>query len=506
MRIVRNILLAFSVLWFFLSCGTRKAEKLQQLEILEQVNRTDSVMNNDSLAEELVAYFDKYGSPNEQLRARYILGRTYFDLGELPRALETYLKAADCADTTATDCDYKTLSKVYGQKAVIYYEQIQPRSQLNDLHLAIRYARKCNDTLMAIEFYALQVEAYSLLKERDSVIYYADKAANMFRMIGRNDRASQMLSSEITSLIHKGSIDKAKKCIDSYEAHSCLFNENGDIVRGREIYYYLKGKYYLAVNKLDSAEEIFRKELRYGKDLNNQIGGNKGLQEVFEKKRITDSIAKYATLTYELNDSVYSLSEMQNIQKLQASYNYNHNKYLTEQKKMEAKMLLLLLLFVIVAIVIIGILFIHRYYIYKKAALDYRLRNADISQRFREMSQQNTARLPSFSDWRELKDLIENEIPSFYRILNPDMDHLLTDFEYDVCLALRIQLSPIEIARLKQCSPSYITKVRKKLLLQIFNREDNADVFDDEIVKIRKHHVRKMRLPNIVKSFYRHFF
>ena len=117
MRMMRSILLVCCALWLMMSCGEGKGDRLKQLEMLEEMNRADSVMNNDSLAEDLVDYFDKHGSPNEQMRARYILGRTYFDLGELPRALETYLKATDCADTTASDCDYKTLSRVYANMA-----------------------------------------------------------------------------------------------------------------------------------------------------------------------------------------------------------------------------------------------------------------------------------------------------------------------------------------------------------------------------------------------------
>ena len=43
----------------------------------------------------------------------YILGRTFYCLGELPRALETYYEAADCADTTASDCDLRQLGLCY---------------------------------------------------------------------------------------------------------------------------------------------------------------------------------------------------------------------------------------------------------------------------------------------------------------------------------------------------------------------------------------------------------
>ena len=115
---------------------------LQQLEALEQQNRSGEPMLNDSLAESLVDYFDRHGEANERMRSRYILGRTYYCLGELPRALEIYNEAADCADTTAAGCEYKVLSRIHAQSAVIFSHQVQPRSQLAELRLAERFAWK----------------------------------------------------------------------------------------------------------------------------------------------------------------------------------------------------------------------------------------------------------------------------------------------------------------------------------------------------------------------------
>ncbi|MBO7046102.1 MAG: hypothetical protein J6W38_07090 [Prevotella sp.] len=503
---MRNVLMMLCALWLLLGCGADKGERLRQLEMLEQMNRADSVMKNDSLAEDLVAYFDKKGTPNERMRAYYMLGRTYFDLGELPRALETYLQAADCADTTATDCDYKTLSRIHAQSAEIYNLQIQPRSQLKELRLAEYYAKNVSDTLMAIECYAQQADAHSFLQNYDSVIFIREQASKMYMKANKKDRSALTIGGAITSLLRKKEINKAKQYIDYYEKYSGTVDSLGNVKNGRKIHYYIKGEYYLAAGKIDSAEYMFRRLLSEGLTLNHQIAGNKGLQEVYERRGISDSIAKYAKLGYELNDSAYLLSEMQNIQKFQASYNYNHNKNLAEQKKLEAKILLLILLFVIVIVIVVGFLFIKRYLTYKKEALDYRLRNADISLHLREMAQQNPAQIPSFADWHNLRNLVENEIPSFYLILNSNREQPLSDFEYDVCLALRVQLSPAEIAKLKSCTPAYITKVRKKLLLQIFDREDTADVFDREIIKIRKNNIRKIHLLNIVKSFNRHLF
>ena len=85
------------------ACSGDGSQMRAQLEELERQNRADSVMTNDTLAEHLVKYFDHHGTPNERMRAHYILGRTYADMGEAPRAVDAYLDAASQADTTAND-------------------------------------------------------------------------------------------------------------------------------------------------------------------------------------------------------------------------------------------------------------------------------------------------------------------------------------------------------------------------------------------------------------------
>ena len=475
-------ILCFVVACQLIGCGGGE-EQRRQLAELEEQNHSGQPMQNDSLAEALVAYFDRHGNANERMRAKYILGRTYYCLGELPCALETYFEAADCADTTASDCDYKALSRIYAQKADIFHKQIQPKSQLENLRIAEYYGWKGKDTLMAIECYSLQTESYKYLGLLDSFIIVSEDAASKFSLIGRNDRASQIHAGEITTLVKTDQVTKSKKYIKDYEVCSGLVNINGDVVRGHEIYYYVKGEYYLAVHQLDSAELMFRKELREGKDLNNQIAGSKGLQKVYEQKRIPDSIAKYATLSYELNDSAYLLSEMQNIQKLQASYNYNHHKFLAEKSRLEARVAWLVLAVSILAFVLAGILFGKKYKAFKRAALDNRLIHADITRRLKDMANSDPVQYPSLEDWKGLRSLVEHEIPSFPQILGKE-EHSLSDLEYDVCLMIRVHLKPLEIAKLKKCAPSYISNIRKSLLLKIFGIEGSSELFDDEIGKI----------------------
>jgi hypothetical protein len=67
--------------------------------------------------------------------------------------------------------------------------------------------------------------------------------------------------------------------------------------------------------------------------------------------------------------------------------------------------------------------------------------------------------------------------------MNPEATPL-TEMEYDICLLSRVHILPSEIAKLKQCVPTYVSNIRKSLLKKVFGKEGSADEFDDEIGKI----------------------
>ena len=526
-------------------CSGDKAKMLQQLEQLEQQNRSGEAMLNDSLAESLVNYFDRHGDANERMRSRYILGRTYYCLDELPRALEMYNEAADCADTTSADCNYKVLSRIHAQSAVIFNLQVQPRSQLDELRMAEYYAWRGKDTLQAIECYAQQSNVYYLLHNPDSVILIKEDASRMYGEIGREDRAAKTLSSAITMLIEKGDIVRAGKFCNLYETRSGLFDEDKNIVSGREIYYYAKGRLLLAVHQLDSAEYFFRKELRVGKDLNNQIAGCKGLQKLYEQKRIPDSIAKYATLAYEFNDSAYSLSEMQNIQKFQASYNYNHQKQLAEEKANDARNAYIAIGIIMVLFLFIAVIawlwfrhhrmeqqlketqyqqtqnlleqaqsdlmelqeknenasdlisrksreiselqsqiaqYQHRQSVKDHANLEDLLDNAPITRDLAELLKANPVQSATQGQLRELRKLINELIPNFYEALNHPQ--ALRPIEYEVCLLTRCHFKPAAIGKLLDRDDAYISNLRKGILLKVYGIKGSPKELDEQIMQI----------------------
>ena len=79
------------------ACGGRYEGMRLQLDSLQALNQADSLLTDDSLALALAHYFDRHGTANDRMEAHYLLGRTYADRGEAPRAIDEYHAAADCA-------------------------------------------------------------------------------------------------------------------------------------------------------------------------------------------------------------------------------------------------------------------------------------------------------------------------------------------------------------------------------------------------------------------------
>lgn len=269
------------------------------------------------------------------------------------------------------------------------------------------------------------------------------------------------------------------------------------------------------------------------------------MQSVYEKRKISDSIAKYAVLSYELNDSVYSLSEMQNIQKLQASYNYNHQKQLAVELKNKANLFMYSL---IAAVALFAIVFmiaffafreyktrkdrrladyqanlsslekvqtelqlvcegeanipsyienknkeiktlqtkINEYQKHQKAreivGLEDRILNEDIINDLNQLIESNPVRPATQLQMSEVKKLINEQIPLFYESLNSPV--ALRPIEYEVCLLVRCHFKPAAICKLLDRSDGYIANLRKGILLKVYGVKGSPKELDERIMRI----------------------
>ena len=287
-----------------------KEDMRLRLDYVSRCNRADTVFTEAWLPrlDSLVSYFDRHGSANEKMLAYYLLGRACQDIHDYPKALNSFQKAAGHADTTGvdSDCDYALLSRVYGQTSVVFYHQNLMEEDLHYINLAVRYAWKAKDTLAAIMSMTGKIGVYKRMGKPDSVLAICEQASALAKKYGYKNLSANILGGAISILVEKDSMDKAKTFMDIYESESGFFDKNNNIEKGREIYYYPKGHYYMAIGKHDSAEFYFRKELREGRDFNNQNAGSRGLALLFQQTHRPDSAAKYALYSYAMNDSVYA--------------------------------------------------------------------------------------------------------------------------------------------------------------------------------------------------------
>ena len=331
----RTLLLQLLLLTVLAACDSGERQRLQ-LEELERMNRADSVMLNDSLARDLAEWFDRHGTRNEQLRAYYMLGRTYADRGEAPQAIIAYNDAINSADTTNTDCDYKILCRVYAQMATVLYHQDLYRDGLEKVNRAVYYGFLAKDTLAALMAYTQKLDFYDMLQQPDSMLFASTDVYEKLRQVGYNSYAAEMLIGPIRYLTDIGDLQKARELMNRYESETGFFDAEGNICKGREVFYYHKGLYYLKACQYDSAEYCFRKELSEGKDFNNQNAGAYGLTMLFQQTHRPDSAAKYAIYSYAMNDSVYSRMSTQTVARMQAMYDYSHHQQVAQQEKERA--------------------------------------------------------------------------------------------------------------------------------------------------------------------------
>ena len=334
---MKRLLTYIIILLVLSSCvgGGKYTAMRKGLDSINTLNRNDQPFTSAGV-QPYVDYFDDHGTSNEQVLAHYLLGRAYHEHGEAPMALQCYQEATERADTTATDCDYKQLSRVYGQMADIFYYQSLYRHQLIYNKLAEKYAWKGEDTLAALMCYEQESFAYASLGDMDSAIAIIDDVAEKYLEYGYPSYSAVSLGTNILRLLDKGDYMKAKKNMDIYESQSGYFDSVGNIETGREIYYKAKGRYYLYIGILDSADYWFRKELRDGRDFDNQHAAAKGLVELYQRLHQSDSVAKYSVYAYAMSDSAYARRTTKEVERMQAMYDYTRHQEIARKESEKA--------------------------------------------------------------------------------------------------------------------------------------------------------------------------
>ena len=498
---------------------------------------------SDTIAKDLVSYYDDNGSPNDRLLARYLLGCVYRDLGEAPHAVDCYLDAISQIDTTTADCDYHTLAVTYSQMAKIYHQQLLLTDEIEAQKHSIHYALMDEDTCYAIFNKDLIASTYLLLNRNDSAECLLKEDIEFYMKYGYRQKALQASLSLLYMYVKSSDkLPEAKQLIDQFDAESDWFDDHHELPPSRRQYYYYKGLYYEGIGFLDSAEYYYRKIYRPNMGPVDKDPMYRGLLSVFKKRHQTDSIAKYAQLYGEANDSSIAKKDQALTAQMASLYNYNRYQREAFESEREAERLKIIFVSVVAILWVIGGSAFAFYRAKKqktladyrqnleslgkiqselqelcgengdlpaliarkneeishlqnrileyqkhqsdndKANLEDRLTNAEIVNQLSELLNGNPIRQASREQIRQVTNLINEQIPAFYNALNTPV--VLRPVEYEVCMLIRCHFKPSGVGKLLGLDEAYVSNVRRRILYKVYGVEGNPKDLDERIMAI----------------------
>ena len=502
-----------------------------ELVKMKSQNKSGVKIKSDSILHDVVSYFDGNGTPNEQMLAYYLLGRFYTNTGEAPQALQTYYDAIDKADTLDSKCDYGTLAAIYGQMATIFHQQVLPNDEINAVRHYIKYIEKLGNETESIVARSQLIRPYYLLGEKDTVLQIIQNTYQRLTELGEIKRAAGLLLPSIYIYIERNEQQKAKQMIDVAEKESGLFDNQGNIARGREHYYVTKGFYELAVNRIDSAEYFFRKAIKYG----YLSEGYKGLLSVYRQKNVPDSIIHFSFLYENAQDSLHNQMQIDATHRMSSLYNYSRSQKVAEQEAQKARNARLWIVGILISVAFGGILFFYVYRDYKRKKqeeiekLVISLESAkkeyqNIQIELRQLEDKNYERLiaekeqkgkelkqtieelagvtglpseidnlsdfenskivevfrkkkdfrsdnpiPNKTEWRALEIQFSKDMPSTYKILAKDKK--LSPLELHVCMLLILNFEDSSIVNLTDSISQTVTTAKSRANKKIFNEK-----------------------------------
>lgn len=523
-----------------------KAQKMRY-ELLRHkaMNKAYISFTSDSIMKEVVDYYDRHGSANERMLANYVLGCVYRDMHEVPLALEYYNKAEEQADTTAADCDYGTLYRVYSQMGFLFDKQYLPYQELEAFGKAVRYAYLAKDTLNAIINYQNRGIAYDYLGNKDSVIAINIHAAEMYKRIRNNEAAAIALGCNYSYYIDKGDSVNARKAFESYTSTGYEGNSNyGD---AKAFLLCEKGRYYMFISRLDSAFSCLNQSLKLSKSYSNKAAATKVLAQYYARVNKSVLAMKYALKTSEYNDSDLLAVRENQLQQIQAMYNYDRNQEIARKAELKAERITMLVYVLIAGGVVIFLLLTNLYLrqlkkkkekivvtkqLYDDSLLKLRQKQEelellrtvndrkiadvikekeqtinklkedlkDIRDKYSNSSLSDVdILLKESSIYRRIKYLelhpketmrendwieLEETIEQLIPSFIPLLKNRLNVIGYRICLLVKLEISTSSIAILLGLSSSAISKNRKVMLEKLCGRSGKPKDFDEYIRQI----------------------
>ena len=518
---------------------TKAARMYHQLLTVKASDKAYHLQTSDSLMLQVLHYYEDGGDKRLLPEAYYYMGSTYRDLNDAPRALDYYQKAIDAMPG---DENLRVKSKVYAQMGTLFIYQDLYSEALKMYQLSYQCDLQLNDTVGFLYNLRDIATSYRGLGNLDSTLFYFEKARKLADEYG-SAKYESLITSQIASLqMAMGDYEQAKKeimpsvlLLDSasissvYSIAAKVYHHLGQIDSAS--YYYQK---LLTYGTIYAKAEAYYQLAKIAED-SLQMPLAVSLLERY--RQLEDSV-KAITATE-------SIAQMQSLYNYQISERENNQLRVRNAngRALLAVMLSLCILFLSATFFLwlryqrrqrhMQRIIAQQKEEYYRRSEEHRLKavkkirdledeiakktdELDALSKLRleqeiaqiESEQQQLAieqaiheeasaaltesafvsdmkekarreRLMTEADWGRTVDLLNIYYPGFLSKL-AEMG-ISKGTKYQVCLLLKLNLSPLEIAHLVGRTPSAITKIRERLHLSIFGEQGTTEKFDSFI-------------------------
>ena len=510
--------------------------KYEFLYVKAKAKNYESIAH-DSVIVDLADYYHNKGNNKEKMEAYYILGIYYKQKGDAPRALASFSKSLQYADSTR---NVRDMMLVHGMLQEVYEEGGLYTDARREMKLAANYGLKCKDTLAALIYKEFEPWYYLQIRDFDSVEIAANRIYKRSTQVKYGRPNTLVLSYSVLSQLEKKNWKKAKRYMDIYERN---FADPTVNTKGRSaILYDYKAKYYAGIGKLDSALHFIHLQQR-NRCLNNSEQVFRNYMNVYCAMGKVDSVNKYANLFCQCNDSAKANLYAERVTQIKSMYDYTQQqeeafRQRSKSHRLMAALMLVASLGVIVALSLVMLISRNRrrhaeamrieHNQYARLSARYEMvleqqnmlmlkeseksKMYDLLQQELEGLRQNMATVsatrnkesqkmmeaaaverlreliaagshPSDEEWKELSKVFEEYDNGFSKWL-ADQSGKLNRREMRLCMLFRLHFQPSEAAVLLVTTRQNVTNMRSRMMPKVFGEEGSAADFGLRIAEI----------------------
>lgn len=510
--------------------------KYEFLYVKAKAKNYESIAH-DSVIVDLADYYHNKGNNKEKMEAYYILGIYYKQKGDAPRALVSFSKSLQYADSVR---NIRDMMLVHGMLQEVYEEGGLYTDARREMKLAANYGLKCKDTLAALIYKEFEPWYYLQIRDFDSVEIAANRIYKRSTQVKYGRPNTLVLSYSVLSQLEKKNWKKAKRYMDIYERN---FADPTVNTKGRSaILYDYKAKYYAGIGKLDSALHFIHLQQR-NRCLNNSEQVFRNYMNVYCAMGKVDSVIKYANLFCLYNDSAKANLYAERVTQIKSMYDYTQQqeeafRQRSKSHRLMAALMLVASLGVIVALSLVMLISRNRrrhaeamrieHNQYARLSARYEMvleqqnmlmlkeseksKMYDLLQQELEGLRQNMATVsatrnkesqkmmeaaaverlreliaagshPSDEEWKELSKVFEEYDNGFSKWL-ADQSGKLNRREMRLCMLSRLHFQPSEAAVLLVTTRQNVTNMRSRMMPKVFGEEGSAADFGLRIAEI----------------------